>query len=66
MISEPRSSCPINRTLEMVGDQWSLVAEQMRAAAALLPNCATQVVDGAAYLVPLEAPTEFANHVREL
>ena len=25
MISSPRSSCPINRTLEMVGDQWSLL-----------------------------------------
>ncbi len=53
-------------TLFMTGSahpDWS--PEQMRAAAALLPNCATQVVDGAAYLVPLEAPTEFANHVRE-
>lgn len=42
---------------------WS--PEQMQAAAALLPNGATRVVDGAAYLVPLEAPTEFANHVRD-
>lgn len=25
MISSPRSACPINRTLEMVGDQWSLL-----------------------------------------
>lgn len=25
MISAPRSTCPINRTLEMVGDQWSLL-----------------------------------------
>ncbi|MEU1953480.1 winged helix-turn-helix transcriptional regulator [Nocardia rhamnosiphila] len=25
MISAPRSACPINRTLEMVGDQWSLL-----------------------------------------
>ncbi len=25
MIEEPRSSCPINRTLEILGDHWSLV-----------------------------------------
>lgn len=25
MINAPRSACPINRTLEMVGDQWSLL-----------------------------------------
>ena len=25
MISNPRSSCPINRALEMLGDQWSLL-----------------------------------------
>jgi len=25
MITSPRSACPINRTLEMLGDQWSLV-----------------------------------------
>lgn len=25
MIIEPRSNCPINRALEMVGDQWSLL-----------------------------------------
>lgn len=25
MIPQPRSACPINRTLEMVGDQWSLL-----------------------------------------
>lgn len=25
MISQPRSECPINRTLEMLGDQWSLL-----------------------------------------
>ena len=25
MISTPRSSCPINRSLEMLGDQWSLL-----------------------------------------
>lgn len=25
MITTPRSDCPINRALEMVGDQWSLL-----------------------------------------
>lgn len=25
MITTPRSTCPINRALEMVGDQWSLL-----------------------------------------
>ena len=25
MIDTPRSSCPINRSLEMLGDQWSLL-----------------------------------------
>lgn len=25
MISSPRSACPINRSLEMLGDQWSLL-----------------------------------------
>ena len=25
MITDPRSGCPINRTLEMIGDQWSLL-----------------------------------------
>ena len=25
MITTPRSACPINRALEMVGDQWSLL-----------------------------------------
>lgn len=25
MISDPRSACPINRTLEVVGDRWSLL-----------------------------------------
>lgn len=25
MISEPRSSCPINRSLELLGDRWSLL-----------------------------------------
>lgn len=43
---------------------WS--PEQMRTAAALLPHGSTRVVDGAAYLVPLEAPTEFSRCVREL
>jgi pimeloyl-ACP methyl ester carboxylesterase len=42
---------------------WS--PDQMRSAAALLPHGSTQVVDGAAYLVPLEAPTEFGRSVRE-
>ena len=25
MITSPRSDCPVNRALEMIGDQWSLV-----------------------------------------
>jgi len=25
MISRPRSACPINRSLEMLGDRWSLL-----------------------------------------
>lgn len=25
MITSPRSGCPVNRALEMIGDQWSLV-----------------------------------------
>lgn len=25
MITTPRSTCPINRALEMIGDQWSLL-----------------------------------------
>lgn len=25
MITTPRSACPINRTLELLGDQWSLL-----------------------------------------
>ena len=25
MITRPRSACPINRTLELLGDQWSLL-----------------------------------------
>lgn len=25
MITPPRSGCPVNRSLEMIGDQWSLV-----------------------------------------
>ena len=43
---------------------WS--PEQMRAAAALLPRGSTHVVDGAAYLVPLEAPAAFSRCVHEL
>ena len=42
---------------------WS--PEQMRAAAALLPQGSTRVIDGAAYLIPLEAPEEFARSVQE-
>lgn len=42
---------------------WS--PEQMQTAAALLPHGMTQVVDGAAYPVPLEAPAEFSRCVRE-
>ena len=25
MIPQPRSNCPINRSLEMLGDRWSLL-----------------------------------------
>jgi len=42
---------------------WS--PDQMRSAAALLPQGSTQVVDGAAYVVPLEAPSAFSRSVRE-
>jgi len=42
---------------------WS--PEQMRSAAALLPRGSTQVMDDAAYLVPLEVPAEFSRCVRE-
>jgi len=42
---------------------WS--PDQMRTAAALLPHGSTQVIDGTAYLVPLEAPTEFSRRVRD-
>jgi len=42
---------------------WS--PDQMRAAAALVPQGSIHVVDGAAYLVPLEAPAEFSRCVRE-
>ncbi len=41
---------------------WS--PDQMRAAATLLADCSTHVVEGAAYLLPLEAPTEFGRLVR--
>jgi len=42
---------------------WS--PDQMRAAAALLPDCSTHVVERTAYLLPLEGPTEFSRTVRE-
>jgi pimeloyl-ACP methyl ester carboxylesterase len=53
-------------TLFVTGSEhpdWS--PEQTRAAAALLPQGSSCVVDGAAYLVPLEAPDEFSRCVRE-
>ena len=53
-------------TLFMTGSahpDWS--PQQMRAAAALLPHGSTRVVDGPAYLVPLEAPDEFSRRVLE-
>jgi pimeloyl-ACP methyl ester carboxylesterase len=53
-------------TLFVTGSEhpdWS--PEQMGAAAALLPTGSSRVVDGAAYLVPLEAPDEFSRCVRE-
>ena len=53
-------------TLFITGSEhpdWS--PEQMRTAANLLPHGSTQVVDAAAYLVPLEAPTQFTRCVRE-
>lgn len=40
-----------------------LSPEQLRSAAALLPRGTTRVIDNAAYLVPLEAPAEFADAV---
>lgn len=42
---------------------WS--PEQLRAAAALLPHGSTRVLDGPAYLIPLEAPEEFSRCVHE-
>ncbi len=42
---------------------WS--PAQLRSAAARLPCGSTRVVQGAAYLVPLEAPAEFSRCVRE-
>jgi pimeloyl-ACP methyl ester carboxylesterase len=42
---------------------WS--PEQAQAAAALLPRGSTDVLDGAAYLAPLEVPTEFSLRVRK-
>ena len=53
-------------TLFMTGSahpDWS--PEQMRTAAALLPQGSTRVLDGAAYLVPLENPDEFSRCVHE-
>lgn len=53
-------------TLFMTGSEhpdWT--PEQMRAAAALLPNGSTQVLEGAAYLVPLEVPADFSRLTRE-
>ena len=38
--------------------------QQMQAAAALLPHGSTRVLDGAAYLIPLEAPAEFTRCVQ--
>lgn len=38
---------------------------QLQAAAAQLPHGSTRVLDGAAYLIPLEAPTEFTRCVQE-
>lgn len=42
---------------------WS--PQQMRTAAALLPHGSARVLDGPAYLVPLEAPGEFGRCVQE-
>ena len=42
---------------------WS--AEQVRAAAARLPDGSSGVVDDAAYLIPLEAPAAFTHLVRQ-
>lgn len=39
--------------------------EQMQTAAAQLPHGSTQVVDGAAYLIPLETPAEFSRCVQQ-
>lgn len=53
-------------TLFVTGSEhpdWS--PDQARAAAALLPRGSSHVVDGAAYLAPLEAPDEFSRCVRE-
>lgn len=52
-------------TLFLTGSAHSdWTPDQMQAAAALLPLGSSGVVDGAAYLVPLEAPTEFSSRVR--
>lgn len=53
-------------TLFMTGSahpDWS--PEQMRAAATLLPQGSTRVLDGAAYLLPLENPDEFSRCLHE-
>lgn len=53
-------------TLFMTGSahpDWS--PEQLRAAATQLPQGSTRVLDGAAYLVPLESPDEFSRCVQE-
>lgn len=59
----PRVLAP---TLFITGSEhpdWS--PEHMRSAAALLPHGTCQVIDQAAYLVPLEAPADFGHSVRE-
>lgn len=53
-------------TLFITGSEhpdWS--PEHMRSTAALLPRGTCQVIDQAAYLVPLEAPADFGHSVRE-
>jgi pimeloyl-ACP methyl ester carboxylesterase len=53
-------------TLFITGSEhpdWS--PEQMTAAAALLPHGSTHVVQGAAYLAPLEDPADFGRCVRQ-
>ncbi len=58
----PRVSVP---TLFVTGsDHKGWTPEQARAASLLLPDGSCAVVDGAAYLVPLEAPAETTDLVR--